>query len=108
MERQDVALLEERLFAARGRIAIGPRSLQRGLARPYQHLHAERFAVTGNDASDTSVAVDSECLTAQSMADADLPSPRLERSHLPRDLPRSGKDQTPRKLRGGIGWRARM
>jgi len=42
-------------------------------ARPYQHLHAERLAVAGDDRTDATIAIDTKRLAAQALANADLP-----------------------------------
>ena len=57
-------------------------------------------------AADAAVAVDSQRLSAQTVADADLPFARLERGHLLRDLAHRGEDQAPGQFRGGIRRRA--
>ena len=42
-----------------------PRAFARRLARPDEHVHAERAAVAGDDRADPAVAVDAERLAAQ-------------------------------------------
>ena len=106
VQRDDVAFLEERLLAARGGVAVGARLRQRRLARPHQHVHAERLAVARDDAADPAVAVDAERLAAQRAADADLPLAGLERRHLLRNLPHRREDQPPGQLGGRVGRRA--
>ena len=108
VQRDDVAVREERVLARGGSVAVRPRPRQRRLARPHQHRHAERLAVVGNDAADAPVAVDAERLAAQRVADADLPCAGLERGHLLRDLAHRREDQPPRQLGRRVGRRARM
>ncbi len=108
MQREHVALGEERRLVGRRRVAVAARALERGLARPHENVHAEGLAVAGYHLADASVAVDAERLTAQPVADARLPVARLERLHLLRNLAHSGQHQCPGELRGGKRRRSRM
>src|SRR5579885_1234733 len=108
MQRNGVTGFEERLLAWRCRVAVGARLVAAARPRPDQNIHAEGAAVAGDHTADTAIAVDAERLAAQRRADADLPSARLQRCHLLRNLAHRGKHQSPGEFRGGVGGRARM
>jgi hypothetical protein len=82
-------------LSGRGRITIGAGFLERLLARPHQHVHAERLAISRDNGADPAIAIDAQGLAAQRVADADLPMTRLQRRHLLRDLTHRRQHQTP-------------
>jgi hypothetical protein len=108
VQRDDIALDEERGLARRHGVAVAAGALARVGACPHQHLHTERFAVAGDDTADPAVAVDPERLAPQRVADADLPCPCLYGGNLLRDLPHGCQDERPRQLGGGVRRRARV
>ena len=73
VQRDDVAVLEERILARRRQRDRPASPAPGGLARPHHHIHAERPAIVGNDAGNAAVAVEAERVSAQRIADADLP-----------------------------------
>src|SRR6185437_12190369 len=103
-----VALLEETSLARRGLVALGPRLRHRALARPDQHIHAERPGVTGDDGADPAIAIDAKRLAANSRSDTELPMARLQRGNLLRDHPCRGQHESPGQFGGGIGRRVGM
>jgi hypothetical protein len=108
MQGEDVAAAEELGLAGRDLEAVGDRPLQRGRPRPDHNLHAEGQPVFGDCLADAAIAENAERLSAQGLADADLPAPRFERRDLLRDLACGRHDQRPGQFGCRIGWRARM
>ena len=107
VQRDDVALGEERLLAGGDGEAVLLGARARRLARPHHDRHAERLGVVGDRAGDAPVAVEAERAAAQGVADADLPPAGLERGHLLRDLAHGREDQAPGQLRRRVGRRVR-
>ena len=108
VQRDDVALLEERLLARRGGVTVRARTQPRRFARPDEHLHAESLSVPRHDGADPAVAEDSQRLSAQRAADAGLPVSGFEGSRLPGDLAHGRNDEPPCQLRSRIGRHAEM
>ena len=108
VQRDDVAVLEERLLARRGGVAVPARAEARRFARPDEHLHPESLSVSRHDGADPAVAEDSQRLSAHCAADAGLPLSGLEGSHLLGDLAHGRNDEPPCQFSGCIGRHAEM
>jgi hypothetical protein len=85
VQRNHVALLEERGLARCRLVTIRARLRQRTFAPPDQHFHSERPRVTGNDSTDPAIAINAAGLAADGRAHAELPVPRPQRGYLSRD-----------------------
>src|SRR4029078_3838024 len=68
VQRDDVASLEERLFARGNRVSVLPGARERRLPWPDPDVHAERLAVPRDRGADPAVAIDAERLAAQRVA----------------------------------------
>ena len=102
VERKDIAALEECSPVGCGFAAVCACPRKRCLTRPYQHIHAKRLAISGDDAPDAAIAADPEGFAPKCRADADLPPSPFQRGDLLGDLSHPGKHQPPRQLRSGI------
>ena len=110
MQRQHIAVFEQRLAAFGDIKTVRTRGGLRMLPSPDQHFHAERLAVTGEQLPDFPVAPDPERLAAKHLAQAKIRRQRggfqtrlLPRALLQvRDVLRNpalrGHDQRPRQL----------
>jgi len=77
VQRDDVALLEERLFARRDGVTVLARTQPRRFARQDEHFHAEGLSVSRHHGADPAVAEDSQRLSAHGAADAACHFPAL-------------------------------
>ena len=83
VQRKHVASFEEIHFRACGFVSVGTRFRHGRLARPHQHVHAERLAVAGDDG-------------------ADLPFAGFQRRHLLRNGAHRRQDQAPGEFGGRV------
>ncbi len=108
VNRDHVRLGEEGLAARGGGVAVGLGLLERALAAPREHVHAERAPVARHHRADLAVAQDAQGLAAQPGADRiGLPLARAHRDHLLGDAPHRRDHQAPGQLRGRVGRPAR-
>ena len=81
IEAEHIDFTEEGLPAGSSLMAIARGGLARCLAAPDHHRHLEGLSVAGQPLTNLAVAPDAQRLTAQPLAQIDLPLPRIQRLH---------------------------